>query len=210
MNRLNYIAETNPTWAVTISCFLEEYPEFKPYLYLVPLSPHNPCPYPGIHTFFHAIIHYICASGVRYDYAAKQWNVLTPLIAGNDWELIVYHLSFQNELLQKKKKPIYMDLCNYMNQSNLTHETINLTHLTDIRNNINGIGDGCVAWCKKYFSVDDDCVEYTDITFKKGFQIIYGTTKTSEMKKKSEEWVNKGFGRIGNLMTMQVGGYLYK
>jgi hypothetical protein len=58
---------------------------------------------------------------------------------------------------------------------------------------------------KRYFSLDDDCVEYTDIYFKKGFEKIYKTNSLAQRKQKAKEWENKKFGRIGSLMTLQIG-----
>jgi hypothetical protein len=55
--------------------------------------------------------------------------------------------------------------------------------------------------------MDDDCIEYTDIYFKKGFEKIYHTESLSSRKQKSQEWQEKNFGRIGNLMILQIGGY---
>jgi hypothetical protein len=204
-HRFQFITQQNPLWAVTIYTFFEEYPEFQPYAYLVPLSPHESCPYPGIDTLFHAILHYICAAGVRYDYAARQWSIILKLLS-SDWDLIVANLNFNNSSLQNKKKQIYIDVCAFMNENGLTHETLDMSHLPAMKAQVKGIGDGCLAWCKKYFTTDDNCVEYTDIAFKKGFQTLYGTSNVSQRKKKAEEWVEKGFGRIGGLMVLQISG----
>jgi hypothetical protein len=94
-----------------------------------------------------------------------------------------------------------------MTELAIDHNTITLAHLKIIRDRVSGIGDGCVAWCRRYFSTNDNCVEYTDISFRKGFQIIYNTAAIGERRKKADEWVTKGFGRVGNLMVLQVGGY---
>jgi len=50
-------------------------------------------------------------------------------------------------------------------------------------------------------------VEYSDINFKKGFEKIYKTESIALRKKKAKEWNEKGFGRIGSLMVLQIGVY---
>ena len=94
-----------------------------------------------------------------------------------------------------------------MNQNNLTHMNLNISHLTALQKNVPGIGVGCVAWCKKYFSLDEDCLEYTDINFIKGFKKLYDSDSLALIKQKVNEWKNNKFGRIANLMVLQIGGY---
>ena len=209
MNRLELIALINPEWAVTISNFMEDYPEFKPYLFMAPINPIEPLPYTNVNTLFQAIMHYICAIGVRYTYAVKQWQIIYPLINCDDWEKILENsINLQNNInIQNKKREIYYNLCQFMNENNLNHKNLNVSHLKLLQKNVSGIGDGCIAWCKKYFTIDDDCIEYKDIYFKKGFQKIYHTDSLASRKQKAKEWQEKKFGRIGNLMILQVGGY---
>lgn len=206
MNRLTFM---QPEWATTVTIFVEEYPEFKPYLYLAPLNCVEPIPYENVNTLFEAIVHYICAVGVRYDYAIKQWKYIYPFINTDNWTTIIENVdSFRVDVkIQNKKREIYYNLCQFMNENNLTHKNLTTTHLKMLQKNVKGVGDGCVAWCKKYFTFDDDCVEYTDINFKKGFAKVYGVETLSLRKKKAIEWQQKKFGRIGSLMVLQIGHY---
>ena len=209
MNRLEFISQINPVWAVTISNFMDEYPEFKPYLFMAPINPIEPLPYTNVNTLFQAVMHYICAVGVRYTYAVKQWQLIYPLINCDEWETIIENsINLQNNTnIQNKKREIYYNLCQFMNENNINHKNLNVHHLKLLQKNVSGIGDGCIAWCKKYFTLDDDCIEYTDIYFKKGFEKIYQTDSLSSRKKKAKEWQEKKFGRIGNQMILQIGGY---
>jgi len=209
MERLELIYNINPDWAFTISSFIEAYPEFIPYLYLAPICPIEPIPYTNVNTLFEGIMHYICASGVRYTYAFHQWQIIYPLINGNDWETILENsvLLKNNPNIQPKKREIYYNLCRYMNENNFTHKNLSISHLKNIQKNVSGIGIGCLSWCSKYFTLDDNCVEYTDIKFKKGFEKIYNTHFLTIRKQKAKEWEEMCFGRIGNLMVIQVGGY---
>lgn len=196
------------SWQQTIQEFIQEYPEFIPYLHRAPDYPFQIIPYKNVNNLFEAILHYICAVGVRYSYALKQWNIIYPLIASyNSWETILYNVVTiaDNSNIQPKKRQIYLSLCQYMNENGLDNINISISNLKDIQKNVCGIGDGCVAFCKKYFTMDDDCLEYTDIYFKKGFMKIYGTDKLSERKKKCNEWKNKKFGRIANLFVLNIG-----
>ena len=209
MNRLELISQINPTWAVTINRFMDEYPEFKQYMYIAPLHPIERIPYKNVNSLFQAILHYICAVGVRYTYAVKQWEIIYPLISVDDWGKIkenTFSLT-TNTNIQNKKREFYYKLCDFMDKNNLDHKTLNVSHLKMLQKNVSGIGDGCVAWCKKYFTMDDDCIEYTDLFFKKGFEKLYHTDSLALRKQKAKEWEEKKFGRIGNLMVLQVGGY---
>lgn len=209
MNRLDLISQINPTWAITISNFIEKYPEFKQYLYMAPINQIEPIPYKNVSTLFQAIMHYICSAGVRYTYAIKQWAIIYPLINLDDWANIIQNsiLLKNNTNIQNKKRDIYYNLCTFMNQHNLTHQNLNLSHLDLLKKNVPGIGDGCIAWCKKYFSLDDDIVEYTDINFKKGFIKLYNTDSLALRKQKTKEWTLNRFGRIAGLMVLQISAY---
>ena len=209
MNHLDLISQINPSWAITISNFIEEYPEFKQYVYMAPINQIEPIPYKNVTTLFQAIMHYICSAGVRYTYAFKQWEIIYPLINLDDWENIIENsiLLRNNTNIQNKKREIYFNLCRFMNENNLTHKTLTVAHLKNLQKNLSGIGEGCIAWCKKYFTIDDDCIEYTDINFKKGFVKLYNTDSLPLRKQKAKEWQEKGFGRIGSLMVLQIGVY---
>lgn len=209
MNRIQIISQVNPEWAVIINKFITQYPEFKQYEYLAPINPIEPILYTNVNTLFEAIMHYICSVGVRYSYAIKQWELIYPFINYGDWEKIMENsISLRNNIsIQPKKREIYYNLCQFMNKNNINHKNLNLSHLTLIQKNVSGIGVGCIAWCKKYFTIDDDCIEYTDINFKKGFEKIYKTDSLSQRKQKSKEWQENKFGRIANLMVINIGGY---
>ena len=203
---LETIAQFNPEWAVTLCMFVEQYPEFRPYLHLAPPSSHVRMPYRYVNSLFKAVVHYICAVGVRYTYAVSQWELIHPLINHDDWCVIMQRVEEMrhNERIQPKKREIYYGLCQFMNEQQLTHETLNVSHLRLLEQNVSGIGVGCVANCKKYFTCDDDCVEYTDIVFKKGFQRLYNTDLLSLRKKKAKEWQDNHFGRVANLFVLRL------
>lgn len=209
MNRLDFISQINPSWAITITNFIQQYPEFKQYLYMAPINNIEQIPYKNVNTLFQAIMHYICSAGVRYTYAVKQWTIIHPLIDLDDWGDIIQNslLLKNNTNIQNKKREMYYNLCTFMNQHNLTHTNLTVAHLDLLKKNVPGIGDGCIAWCKKYFTIDDDCVEYTDINFKKGFLKLYNTDSLSLRKQKAKEWKENRFGRISGLMVLQIGFY---
>jgi len=80
MLHLQIVQQLNPEWADKICCFLIDYPEFIKYQHLIPHSPNYYIPYTNVNTLFQAILHYICAVGVRYSYAINQWKLIYPLI----------------------------------------------------------------------------------------------------------------------------------
>lgn len=151
------------------------------------MHPIERIPYKNVNTLFQAILHYICAVGVRYSYAVKQWEMIFPQINCQEWSKILENtlLLSTNTAIQNKKRELYYNLCIFMDQNNINHTTLNVTHLPLLQKNVSGIGVGCIAWCKKYFSLDS----------------------LSLRKKMSKEWQEKKFGRIGNLMILQIAGY---
>jgi hypothetical protein len=181
-----------------------DYPEFMNMFDRIPLTPIQKIPYNNVNTLFQAILHYVCATGVRYTYAIHQWEIIFPLINTHSWEEIMTNMKNlqTNTNIQPKKREIYLNICTYLNEHSISHHSINISHLPILRENIKGIGIGCLAWINKYFTNNDDCVEYTDIKFKKGFKRIYGENKTNIMKMKADEWKIKKYGRIANLMVL--------
>ena len=161
MNRLEYISQIDPIWAITIYEFMNDYPEFCKYNSLIPLHSRESIPYKNVSTLFQGVMHYICATGVRYSYAIKQWELIYPFINTDSWETIVENATAleTNPTIQPKKRAIYSELIHFMNDHGLNHHTIRTSHLSLLQKNISGIGVGCVAWCKKYFTFDDDCIE---------------------------------------------------
>lgn len=165
MSRIELISQINPEWAVTIYTFIEQYPEFKPYEYMAPINKIELIPYKNVNTLFQAIMHYICSVGVRYTYAIKQWEIIYPLINGDNWETIVDNCAQlrNNTNIQPKKRDIYYQMCKCMDELNINHNNLQISHLEFLHKNVSGIGPGCISWCKRYFTTDDDCIEYTDI-----------------------------------------------
>ena len=136
-------------------------------------------------------------------------NVIFPLIDCDSWETILENMLLlkDNTNVQNKKRKIHYNLCQFMNQNNLTHMDLNISHLDMLRKNVSGIGVGCIAWCKKYFTLNDYYIEYTDINFINCFKKLYDNDSITLIKQKANEWNNKKFGRIANLMVLQIGGY---
>jgi hypothetical protein len=213
MNRINQITQINPVWAANINEFLNKYPEFKQYEYLVPISPVTGPQYKNVNTLFEGLMWYICAAGVRYTYAVKQWQIIYPLIEqtlNNTWSIVYSNITTKLDIIggiQPKKLSIYKHVMQYMRTNNITHIDITIADIYNICNTVNGVGDGCLAWCKRCFTGDDDCVEYTDIKFKKGFMKIYHVDTLALRKQKAREWANLGFGRISSMMIMLISCY---
>ncbi len=88
-------------------------------------------------------------------------------------------------------------------------ENINKEDIKDMKEDVKGVGEGCVGWSVRYYSLDDDCVECSDGYFVKGYKILYENVNKSNMIKRVNIWKEKGYGRIANLMVMAV-SYLDK
>lgn len=209
MDTIELIHAVNPEWGNRIFMFLCDYPEFQPYMHLAPLSPKCTIPYANVHSVFQAILYYVCASGVRFSYALQQWELLY-ISDSASWEETVQHFARLKDdpRIQKKKREIYFNICMCMVQHSITKQQLNETpELVSIfRTHVSGIGDGCVAWVHRYFTLRDDCVEYTDICFRKGFRIVYGAEKdtTRFRKQMVAEWNQKQMGRVANLFIFRI------
>lgn len=203
MERIEFISENDPMWAMTIINFFNDYPEFVKYAYMVPLFRAEHMPYKNVNNLFEGLLFYVCSAGVRFAYALKQWEILYPIICYGDLSAVIEKLE-QNDKIQPKKKTIYLSICGFMRNNGILRTAITIQNVEQIKGCVSGVGDGCVAWCKRYFSNDDDWVEYSDGYFVTGFEIMYGTKSATARKKKADEWISKGYGRISSLMVMAL------
>ena len=203
MERIEFISENDPMWAMTIINFFNDYPEFVKYAYMVPLFRAESMSYKNVNNLFEGLLFYVCSAGVRFAYALKQWEILYPIIYSGDLSAVIEKLE-QNDKIQPKKKAIYLSICEFMRDNGILRSALTIQNVEQIKGCVSGVGDGCVAWCKRYFSNDDDWVEYSDGYFVTGFEIMYGTKSATARKKKADEWISKGYGRISSLMVMAL------
>lgn len=198
-------SKKNMNWKSTVAKFIEENPEFKPYARFAPEYPWCPIPYNNVRTLYDTVMHYICSSGVRYTYAFRQWQFIHALLKNcTTWEERIERLQSADGIQPKKIKS-YVNVCTWMKEHDIEPNDLTLEHVCQMKKEIHGIGDGCVAHCYRYFSDDNEnCVEYTDIFFKKGMEVIYGKHKPSFRKQKAEEWKRSCNARIANLMVLNV------
>lgn len=217
MDRLEFIALTNPEWAEKIYYFLETHPEFKPYRKISPSTEKavqlNEEWYPK-NIFEHAI-YYACAAGVNAKYADDQFkNIVLFLRSGQGtddkkWEDIngrLYQFLINNSI-QPKKKQIYWDMFCWMGNNKIKDTELTLAHLEAMQSSVKGLGPGFLAQMRGQYSNSDNCIEYTDIGFKGGFKKVYGTDNLTEIKKKVDEIVSEGYGRIFNGFMFQIFHY---
>ncbi len=205
MERIAIISEYDPVWASKIISFFNDYPEFVNYAYLIPLMRAEPMPYKNVNNLFEGLMFYVCCAGVRFSYALDQWEILYPIISSSYRNLpTVIEKLRQNDKIQNKKRTTYIAICEFMHQNGISMDGISIQTIEQIKANVIGVGDGCVAWCKRYYSDEDDWVEYSDGYFVTGFEIMYGTKSATARKKKATEWISKGYGRISSLMVMAL------
>ena len=209
MDRLLQISLLNPEWAVNISEFITTYPEFRPYLYMAPMSPIIKLPHTEIKTLFDCFIWYVSQSGVKYSYAEKQLLIIFPLIKHPNWNTVHSNLiSLQTNInIQPKKRQVYFNIANYMMIHNMTHNTFTIDNIIDISQQKIGVGDSCVGFCKGIYTNDDDGVECTDMYFMRAYNKIYGTDNRTHIKYKVDKWKLEGFGKIANMMMFQIHHY---
>lgn len=211
IDRIEMISIVNPKWAVKITQFLENFPEFKKYRGIASMtekavsSNEEWMPI----TLFENLIYYICSSGVRYSYAVNQFKIIIKYLRCGDWNYITGNLYnfLNNNNIQPKKKSIYWNTLLWMHNNGINNNTITYEHILVMKNQISGIGDGLVAYITSQFTNSDNCLEYTDIIFCKGFEKVYGTKNKSIIKQKCQDYTNKGFGRVANSFMFQIYHY---
>ncbi len=206
MRRMEWISENDCEWGSKIIDFMSENDEFKKYGYMIPLLRREAVPYKNVNNLFEGLMFYVCGAGVRMQYATSQWEIIYPIVQSNDVKSIMEKIE-ENTKIQKKKKETYLCILRFMEKNNIERENISLENIKKMREEVKGVGEGCVGWCVKYYSLDDDCVECSDRYFVKGYKILYGNM--SNMRKRVNIWKEKGYGRIANLMVMAV-SYLDK
>lgn len=217
VDRLEFIAMTNPEWAEKIHYFLETHPEFQPYRRIAPstekavLLNEEWCP----KNMFEHAIYYAAAAGVNVKYANDQFKDIVSFLRsgqGSDdkkWEDINsrLYMFLNTNSIQPKKKQVYWDMFCWMGNYKVTNSTLTLSHLEQMQVDVKGLGPGFLAQMRGQYSNNDSCMEYTDIGFKKGFKKVYGTDNLTEIKKKVDEIVSEGYGRIFNGFMFQICHY---
>jgi hypothetical protein len=217
IDRLEFIAINNLELAQKIHCFLETHLEFQPYRQIAPATDKNILLNKEWEpkTIFEHVIYYACASGVNVNYANEQFkDIVSFLRSGNDtnktkWEDINERLFNFLTIgsIQPKKKKIYWDIFCWMGINKITDNTLTINHIEKMTTEVKGLGHGFLAHMKGFYSDSDNCVEYTDKTFIKGFKKLYGTDNQTMIKKKVSIIINEGYGRIFNGFIFQIAHY---
>lgn len=208
IDRIEFIGAKNPEWAVKLTQFMEMYPEFKRFRNIAPLDGYRTLTGEDWlpKTIFETVIYYACCAGVRYDYAIGQFKKIVSFLRSKDW--ISLNASLYNFLLsssiQQKKQRVYWDIFCWMARHGITNETLTIDSALALKNDIVGLGDGYLAFMKLLYTSDDDCVQYTDIKFIKGFEKVYGKSKKSYIKEMAKKYIASGFGRVADVFMSQI------
>ena len=194
---LSYLYENEPEYAVAINEFVEQNPQFKPYLYLIPKNYKPPVP-KEVTSVKHCIIYYICNTGVRASFSQKLFK-----------NIFNSHYTLKNDIektlifVNKSKKES-------IKQALLLPEDFSIESFK--QNKIQGIGVSGFCFLLSSFSPFyeiKNLTSYTDIVFCKGLQKIYNLSKrpsSSEAKKIVDTWKTE-HKFIGNLLCFQVFHY---
>lgn len=211
MDRLEFISMTEPELAVKTSEFLERFPEFQKYRSIACSTKctvkFNEDWEPK--TLFEHVIYYICAAGVRYTYAVEQYKKIVSFLRSDTWHTINANLyNFLNTAgIQQRKKEIYWSIFCWMGSRGIYNSTLTVEKALEMKNDIKGLGDGYYANIKGQFTQDDDCIEFTDIGFIKGFLTLYCRNDKPFMMSKVREYISTGYGRIANNFIFQIFHY---
>lgn len=216
IDRLEYIAIDDPEWAFKLSDFMIKFPEFAKFRAISPKSSILSSEIWMPKTLFENIIYYAAASGVRYDYALDQFKDIVSFIRNENWgnsntrwENVNANLYgyLNRSTMTLKRKTLYWDIFCWMGNRKITDQNLTVKDALLMKSDIKGLGDGYYAYIKKMFTTDDDCIEYTDRNFIKGFDKVYGKTDPRFIQEKISQFLNCGFGRIANLFMFQICHY---
>lgn len=219
LSRMEQIRCNDPRWAELLDTFMLAFPEFSRFSNIAPFESGRLTNLSHFvlqnsdepQTIFENVIYYVANIGVRFNYGIQQWLKLKSLIDSGDWTHICANLhSFlhNNQIkIQEKKKQVYMNIFSWMNINSIHSDTITIEHVIQMRKSISGLGVGFEGFMKSKFTDLDDFCEYSDINYKKGIRIVYGTITDTEIKKKSEKFIEMGFGRAANRFMFQICHY---
>lgn len=210
LNRIEQIKLYDLNWANTIIKFITTFPEFAKYQEIAPFNM-KPRVFnsDGPDGIFENIIYYISASGVRFSYAKKQFDKLKTFIRSGDWNYLcnnLYNFLTTNDI-QNKKKNIYWCVFNWMVIHNVDKNNITIDNVLNMKQEISGLGVGFEAHMKLLFTNEDNCIEYSDINYKKGFRIVYGNVSDLDIVNRSKLFIEMGFGRLANMFMFQIYHY---
>ena len=182
MDRLQYIANTNPQYAEDIQQFLIYNPEFGymlPYVSLTHRAPHPR----NVESAKDCLKYYVCNAGVRADYGEQ----LAQDVLKGDYSRLGSKLSTIKAIDGMEQPIVSADIDKI---------------------NIKGIGPGCKTFVKQMYFNDNNDVSYcTDITFRKGLAKIYKRELVSV--KEAERLVSGWQGQkyVGSMFVAQAYSY---
>lgn len=184
MDRLTFIAQFDPLWALMIRDFVDLNPIFKKYLELAP-STRKPLLNLKWRTPNDILRWYVCHTGVRNSYGDELYKYVET--------------GGREESKLKKKTTTINDI----------DELDKITCIEDVENiNIKGVGIGAKNFIKRYVYDDFGVVDYTDRIFLKGICKLYDKEKLTptQAKKISDEWKGN-FKGIGSAFCFQIAHY---
>ena len=220
VSRLEQIRSHDQEWYNQLKDFIEVFPEFSKFQEIAPLEsgrknakklnllePGKDFDEPV--TIFENTLYYVACAGVRFSYGLKQWAKLREFINRGDWMQNCTDLwNFLNSSdIQPAKKDTYWGIFSWMNINNITKDTITIDNALTMKNVVKGLGVGYEGFMKEKFTDRDDFCEYSDIGYKGGIKKVYGPLTDTEIKKKSELFVEMGFGRVANRFMFQIFHY---
>jgi hypothetical protein len=203
MERVQFISQHNPLWAVQILEFCETHPEFKPYLKFASITkrpvgfgknPGEPRPPPETpKTVLEFLKYHVCGAGVRRDYGQALWRK----IKGKTPEQIQSDPS-----ITEKKKSILVPLSKL--KSDLKIQQVDSI-------DIKGVGIGAKKFAKSMFTEYDDYIDATDSAFRIGVAMVYGLEKRAspkQIREITQNWTKNA--AVGTMICNQIYSYVYE
>ena len=201
-DRLQFIANHDPIWAVKIREFFDDHPEFTEYIEIAPLTirpvgfgknigePSTPNMPTTINEF---LAYHVCGAGVRRTYGYELWLK----IQGKSPEDVL-----ANPTITQRKKDYLVPL---------TRLPL-ITSVEEIdKIEIKGVGIGAKKFARSMFSEYDDYIDATDLAFKVGIAIVYNLPRRATVKQIrdiTKSWTKNAV--VGTAMCNQIFHYVYE
>lgn len=205
MDRLTLIKMIDPVWGTQVDDFLEAHPEFKPYTFLAPVTTKPICDDPPKNVL-EALMYYIALAGVHRTYGHKQKDLIWNTLRLNGYN-ITNMIATIGKSLQPKKREVYLEVEKYCKNHGIEPKDLTVDMVLDPRfKSIKGVGNGAISHVKLTYTDSMDIIDYTDRGFIRGFEHIYHTKSSSDIKRITASWAPNQ--KIGTAFCFQIYNHL--
>jgi hypothetical protein len=181
--RIETLLNIDPEWALKIIEFTDKNPEFKPYMYMCPMTRTPIMTSTSPTNVFDEILYCMASSGVRADYGFQMSMKLREHFKHN-FPLLEY--SFK---VTDAKQKYYRSLIQHMLTHNLTPETLTYEKFCSCNfKNVCGIGPTTISMIDSKYGNVETVFPYTDSFILDGIKKVYGVLDKKQLHSLIFKW----------------------